>query len=655
MAKLAKLLQAAAGAGTAGGLNVEEVFSTYLYTGNATAGTNITTGIDLSTEGGLLWTKKRSAAADHYLFDTETAAISGAFSKRLKSNATDPLGTEMNALTSFNTDGFTISTNGAVNGSGSDYASWTFRKAPKFFDVVTYTGTGSAQTISHNLGSVPGVMIVKATSTTENWAVYHRSLGATKALRLNLTNAQSGSDAYWNNTEPTSTQFTVGNGGHTGANGVSYVAYLFAHNNSDGDFGPTGDQDIIKCGSYTGTGSNGNFVNLGFEPQWIMVKRTNSTGNWIIVDNMRSLSHSDYAWLYPNTSDAESAGASSTGLPSAEATGFTLNSSSIWMNASGSTYIYVAIRRGPMAVPTAGTDVFAIDTFGSTGDGKEPAFRSTFPVDMQIYKSTTGTSSVNNARLTQGKYLSIDTNDFENTGSWAQFDYQNGFYGGNTTTISHYYSWMWKRAPNYFDVVAYTGNGTAGRTVSHNLGVAPEMMWVKRRDSADNWLVYHSGLDVDGDGRPETDALVLDTSGAAFDYNRWNDTAPTATNFTVHSDGVVNASGGDYIAYLFASLDGVSKVGSYTGSNSVQTIDCGFSSGARFVLIKNIGAAADWFVYDSERGIVAGNDPFLRINDTTAQNTATDYIDPDNSGFIVNGNIEAINQSGYTYIFYAIA
>jgi hypothetical protein len=645
MAKLAKLLQAAAGAGTAGGLNVEEVFSTYLYTGNATAGTNITTGIDLSTEGGLLWTKKRSAAADHYLFDTETAAISGAFSKRLKSNATDPLGTEMNALTSFNTDGFTISTNGAVNGSGSDYCSWTFRKAPKFFDVVTYTGTGSAQNISHNLGSVPGVIIVKATSTTENWAVYHRSLGATKALRLNLTNAQTGSDAYWNNTEPTSTQFTVGNGGHTGANGVSYVAYLFAHNNSDGGFGPTGDQDIIKCGSYTSAPTG--IVDLGFEPQWVMIKRASGTGDWVMFDAMRGLVvEGNDAYLYANTSGAE---VSNTRL-NITPTGFVTDTTDYRISSNGETYIYIAIRRGPMAVPTAGTDVFDI----ATRDGTEPHFNSNFDtVDFALYRSNISASNdwFAATRLTTNKVLRTDSTAAEiDGGTGFVMDFSGGWYG-NSSANSSSYSWMWKRAPNYFDVVAYTGTGSA-RTIDHSLNVKPDMMWFKKRNSTSNWAVWHKNLTSTTNGY-----ILLDqTSAEGTLSTAWNGTEPTASNFSLGTWSQVNQNNSTFICYLFASVDGVSKVGSYTGTGAAgNQIDCGFSSGARFVLIKAASAGGHWAVYDTERGIVAGNDSKLRLNSTDAAITNVDSIDPYNSGFELADSSGDTNTSGVTYIFYAIA
>jgi len=223
----------------------------------------------------------------------------------------------------------------------------------------------------------------------------------------------------------------------------------------------------------------------------------------------------------------------------------------------------------------------------------------------------------------------------------------NGYYEGGSV-VSDIFSWMWKRAPGYFDVVGYTGNGTAGRTVSHNLTVAPEMIWVKSRSAGDNWYVYHKDL------TSAAYALILNSTTAQINApTLWNSTTPTDSVFTVGSDGGINGSTKPFIAYLFATLPGISKVGSYTGNGSSQTIDCGFTSGARFILVKRTDSTGDWYVWDTERGIVTGNDPYLELNTTDAEVTSTDWVDPDNSGFIVNGT--TINASSASYIFYAIA
>jgi hypothetical protein len=300
-----------------------------------------------------------------------------------------------------------------------------------------------------------------------------------------------------------------------------------------------------------------------------------------------------------------------------------------------------------MAVPESATDVFAIDTRGSSSG--EPGFKSGFVIDTFIDKiADSGTSGfAMSSRLTQGKFVQTNSTAAEGTQASYQFDYMNGF-GTSTSANADYYAWMWKRAPNYFDVVAYTGTGSA-MTVNHNLGVAPEMMWVKSRSTADDWAVYHSALG-------NTDNLFLNGTNATASRIYWNNTTPTATQFSLGDHSKVSNSGTTYIAYLFASLDGVSKVGSYTGNGSTQNIDCGFSSGARFVLLKKTSGTGHWLLFDSERGIVSGNDPFLELNRTTAEKTTFDIIDPYSNGFtLTNDTTYGFNASGETFIFYAIA
>ena len=643
MANWKKLAQGAAGAAGGAGLNVEEVFSTYLYDGNGSTQT-ITNGIDLSTEGGMVWIKNRNDTAASTIHDTERGAT-----YRLIPSLTNAEFADTDEVTSFNSDGFTVGADGQTGFSGRTYASWTFRKAPKFFDVVTYTGNGTNRTINHNLGSTPGMIIIKCTSGAFSWAVWHRGINtdSRQYLWLNSTNAVASRADYWNTSDPTDSAFPLGTNGTVNSNGQTYVAYLFAHNDGDGEFGPNADQDIIKCGSFSTDSGSQATIDLGFEPSWVMYKKTNSTGQWYIEDTMRGLPAPTQAGntLIANLSNAEGAG---NGAIHINASGFETKAAPNNLGASND-FIYIAIRRGPMAVPESATDVFAIDTQGSTSGS--PAMKASFPVDMAtLHYTANNLDKFITSRLTQGKRLETSSTDAEASASEYQFDYQNGWWTA-TGTISSRISHMWRRAPSFFDVVAYTGNGTAGRTVSHNLGVAPEMMWVKRRDAAGwVWAVYHSGVSVD----PETDWLQLnDTNAVADNATFWNDTSPTDTQFTVGTYNGVNASSGTYIAYLFASLDGVSKVGSYTGNGSSQTIDCGFSSGARFVLIKRTDSTGDWYVWNTERGIVAGNDPYLKLNTTDAEVTSTDWVDPDNSGFIVNGT--TINASSASFIFYAIA
>ena len=620
---------------------VEGVFSTYLYEGNGTS-QSIDNGIDLSGEGGLVWIKSRPDTYGHRLIDTERGVL-----KVLESYDTTAEATQAGSLTAFNSNGFSVGNAGHTNFSGNSFASWTFRKAEKFFDVVTYTGDGVAgRTVAHNLGSVPACIIVKKTSNVADWQVYHVGVDATAPqdyfLSLNLTDARGDSTVRWNDTAPTDSVFTLGSNSLVNQSGQTYVAYLFA--SDAGGFGNDGSENIIKCGSYTGTGVAGIEVDLGFEPQWIMFRRTDGTGDWLIYDVMRGIvtGGSDER-LEPNTSDAAASSVSC----EVTATGFTVTSNGTYMNASGGNYIYIAIRR-PMKTPESGTEVFAT----AQRDTTAPIFEGGFPVDAAIIADVSGAwinSPSMGSRLTGTSRLATSNTNAQGADGLFMWDYMNGW-GDGSGSYPEFYSWMFKRATGFFDVVAYTGDGVATQTLNHNLGVTPDIIVVKKRStSGSQWPIIIT---------PTTDTMYLNTTHASFGAFYYIDN-PTSTTFDVQTDGSSpqsNQSGETYTAYLFATLAGVSKVGSYTGTAADLNVDCGFSAGARFILIKRTDSTGDWYVWDSVRGIVAGNDPYLLLNSSAAQVTSTDYIDPLSSGFTVTSSAPAaLNASGGTYIFLAIA
>jgi hypothetical protein len=629
---------------------IEDWFSTYLYTGNSSTQT-ITNGINLSANGGLVWIKNRTGAISHALIDTARGG-----SQVLSSNADSAQADySPQGISAFNSSGFTV--NGAattINSSSYTYASWTFAERQKFFDIVTYTGNGSApRNIAHNLGSVPGCIMIKRTDTTSTWTVYHSGIGNTKALFLNADSAADTNSAYWNNTTPTSTVFTLGGTfSDINASGGTYVAYLFAHD--AGGFGASGSDNVISCGSYTGNGSaTGPVVTLGYEPQWVMVKRaTVSTGTWEMYDSMRGFTMGADAVLRANTSGAEF----SLQRINPTSTGFQLADSDGDVNANGSTYIYIAIRRGPMAVPTLGTSVFTPNT--ATYSANQVATVG-FPVDMLMMKGRTitfgnlvydrlrGLASTNTSPV-DPQLLTSDTSaetsgDYVNTVNNTGYQISPGFSGFSSV------NWNFRRAPGFFDEVCYTGTGSA-TTVTHNLAAVPEMMIVKSRSNgALGWYVYSTGLG------PTKCNQLNQTNGQFTSSTYWNDTAPTSSVFTLGSGGT-NGSGDTQVAYLFATCPGVSKVGSYTGNGASQTINCGFTTGSRFVLIKRTDSTSDWYVWDSARGIVAGNDPYLLLNSTAAEVTGTDAVDTDSTGFIVNRLVAVdVNENAGTYIFLAIA
>jgi hypothetical protein len=199
-----------------------------------------------------------------------------------------------------------------------------------------------------------------------------------------------------------------------------------------------------------------------------------------------------------------------------------------------------------------------------------------------------------------------------------------------------------------FDIVCYTGTGSA-TTFAHNLGVVPEMMIVKRRGTGE-WRVYVTSVGASASLKLQTNEASQ--GGSAF----WDSTIPTASVFTVGTSADTNGSGSTYVNYLFATCAGVSKVGSYTGTATTLQIDCGFTGGARFVFIKRTDSTGDWYVWDSVRGIVSGNDPYFRFNSTGSETTTTDYIDTYSAGFEISSTApDAINASGGTFIFFAVS
>jgi len=645
---------------------IESCFSTWLYTGNGgTSRIRIQNGVDVLNKGGLVWIKNRGTAQDHYLTDTARGMFgvggntSGTF--RLSSNNTaaqiqdGPSASVGNSdafpTPAVPTDGFFINADANAN-SAFNYVSWTFREQPKFFDVVTYTGNGVAgRTVAHNLGSVPGCIIIKQLNDVTNWITYHRANTAnpeTDYLQLNSTAATIDLDNVWNDTAPTSTVFTLGINNDVNKNGGSYVAYLFAHN--AGGFGLTGTDNVISCGSFTTNGSGGvtGDVTLGYEPQWLLVKQTNASDNWYLWDTMRGFSLTNIQGLYPNLSAAEGGGS---GLfPTA--TGFAVNNGSFSANG---TFIYIAIRRGPMKVPTTGTSVFSVQAY--TGNDATRTLTTGFPVDLAIgesLSSSAGNSGTFSDRLRgTNRYVNTASTGAEVVGgnSLTSFAIQNGVgvngpsnFVYNLDTIPYVLA-AFRRAPGYMDVVCWTGDGT-GAARNHNLTVYPELVISKLRAGGAGFGAWSVQNNINPSAKQTG---VLNTTAA---FSSSGATSPTATVFYPTDD----QSGATYVTYLFASAPGVSKVGSFTGTGATQVINCGFTAGARFVLIKATSTTGDWYVWDSARGIVAGNDPYLRWNVNGNQVTNTDWVDTAATGFeLSNAGGNLANSNGVSYVFLAVA
>jgi hypothetical protein len=227
-------------------------------------------------------------------------------------------------LTDFNSNGFSVGSSNVVNDSGDGIVAWSFLKKAGFMDIVEYAGDNNlTQTINHSLAADVGMLIVKRLNSTGGWYVWHRSQTGNKYGRLDLTNAWTTAGNVFNS-DPTSTQFTVGNEADVNTLGGNYIAYLFAHSPAQG----------IACGTFTTDGSgNATVTGLGFRPKWLLVKRSDSSGNWFMLDTERGWGAGDDAILYANDSAAET----TNGIGAPTSNGFTFN-----LDATA-TFIYMAI------------------------------------------------------------------------------------------------------------------------------------------------------------------------------------------------------------------------------------------------------------------------------------------------------------------------
>jgi hypothetical protein len=324
-----------------------DYFNTKLYTG--TGSELALTGVNFQPD--LTWIKNRDTTDSHQLVDSVRGATKNLFSNLTNAEATDAQG-----LKSFDTDGFTVGTRLGMNTSGESYVGWNWlasnttasntdgsitstvsASTTAGFSIVKYSGNStSGATIGHGLGSTPKMIIIKRLSNANSWITYHSTLGATKMIFIDLTNAPTTSSSPFNDTSPTSSVFTVdGVGGYTPVNlsGDDYIAYCFAEKKA-----------FSKFGSYVANGStDGSYINLGFKPSFILIKGTAATRSWNITDNKRFSFNNGNKVLFPDSSGAEYSGYDMDLLSN----GFKIRGTESSINYSGDTYIYMAFAESP--------------------------------------------------------------------------------------------------------------------------------------------------------------------------------------------------------------------------------------------------------------------------------------------------------------------
>ena len=327
-------------------INAKDYFNTVLY--NGTGSSQSITGVGFQPDW--LWQKHRSGSQDSRIFD----AVRGG-SKVIYSSLTNGETTDAQLITSFDSDGFTMGSSGTnVNDSGTTNVAWNWKangqgssntdgtinstytsaNTTSGFSIVQYTGTGSAATVGHGLGAVPKMILVKKTSGSESWGVYHEGIGNTKFLQLNTNGTEGTSSGFWNNTTPTSSVFSIKSDGGTNASGQTYIAYVFTEK--------TG---FSKFGKYTGyENTDGPFTYCGFKPGFIMIKRVDSAASWVIFDSKRLGYNVANYQLYANSSTSYGNNV----LIDILSNGFKCKTTHADVNSNNSPYIYMAFAEAPL-------------------------------------------------------------------------------------------------------------------------------------------------------------------------------------------------------------------------------------------------------------------------------------------------------------------
>jgi hypothetical protein len=316
----------------------ELYFQIKLYTGNGTDDTAITLDGAEDMAPNFVWIKKRNSAEDHVLFDT----IRGA-TKYIKSNSEDAEATDTGSLKSFNSDGFTLGTAGRSNNNTNTFVAWCWKEsATAGFDIVSYSGTGSARTQAHSLSAKPNWIIAKKTSASGGaWFVYLTgAVPATNYMKLNEDQATSASSSMWNNTEPTSSVFSLGTSSDVNGDGVTYVAYLWRSV-----------QGFSKFSNFVGNGNvDGTFVYTGFRPAFIILKSVTGSGDgWFMANNKSNPFNRVNKNLFANLTNAESTNGTAAGDKNLDflSNGFKIRTTNSECNSSGVNYIYLAFAESP--------------------------------------------------------------------------------------------------------------------------------------------------------------------------------------------------------------------------------------------------------------------------------------------------------------------
>ena len=599
---------------------VDDIFSTFLYTGNATA-RSINNGVDMS-KGGITWIKSRSHTLNGNIFSSDLVDGSGTYGC-LQTTDTDAAGysnTGSNAmLTAFNNNGFSLGADGAtyrVNGgtlSGSvpTYSSWSFRKAPGFFTIKEYSGSNSAQTLSHDLGCVPGLIIVKRTDSTGDWMVYHRSRGAGEYGKLNTTVA-FGAGSPWNSTSPTSTTFTVeGNSGFVNQSGGTFIAYLFAGGESTNalarsvDFDGSGESlTIADSGDFNfGSGDLTMECWVNFDQTETGALIGQSENDWSSTSLLFYMDAGEVKIYAKNSSGSWIFTGTVLGTPPVgQWTHIAVTrSSNVFRFFLNGVQTYTATKTDTMANVSGPFGICYNSTLGGTHNCKisnvrvvkgTAVYTSSFKPPTAPLTNITNTkllccnnSSTTGSTVTPG---TITANGNPTASTDSPFDDPAGFVFGDAED------------QNVIKTGSFKGDGTStGPNVF--LGFEPQWVMIKSSSNADSWVMFDSmrGV-VTGGGDQYLFANSNFGSTSTVEYIEFN-----STGFTLKGGGSNFANTWDYIYVAIRRPDGycgklpelgtdVFAMDTGAGSSTIPNFDSGFP--VDWAFSKDTNSTGNWYL-----------------------------------------------------------
>ena len=644
-----------------------ENFNTVLYTGTGSA--QSITGVGFKPD--LVWIKERSGTAWHSWFDSTRGV-----GNRISSNSVNAQNFDIQRLSAFDADGFSLGTDGDVNGSGKTFVAWCWKanggttssntegtitstvqaNTKAAFSVVKFVGTGANATVGHGLGSTPEIIIFKSSTAISGWKMFTNQTSdpANQVMELSDPNGVAARTDAFNGTLPTSTLFSLGTYSDVNNNGNDMIAYCFASV-----------AGYSSIGSYTGNGSaNGPIINTGFEVAMVILKKTSGSSYWSLYDNKRNTSNPRLNFLRPNTSDSE------TTDPASYAVNFLTNGFQIAgdgsnINDNGGTYIYIAFAADASAAPAL-ADSFGISGYVGNASTKI-VNNSGFSPSLVWLKDRSSSGNHYWQDTIRGLRSQISSNltaaETTFSSNITSFN-DNGFTLGTATDTNAqnhaFVGWQWKGNANPtintdgtiqsvvsanqaagFSVVKWDSTSSASDTIGHGLSSTPTAVIYKKLSSTGSWFLYTDVIDG------SWDELILNATDAKSDF-----AGDYATSTTIKS--VTSSSGANWISYCFNNVAGFSKIGIYTGNGSTTgpVVTTGFKPD--FVMYKATGQSGNWGMLDSVRGETQPISEWMGANlaneESFESTRQADFLD---TGFQPKGTNTDINTNGEVYFYIA--